>query len=114
MEITIKTTTNSSKGISFVAGTITGLVAASIVVGVMVYRTPSAKNVIQLTPNEKSEKNYVFVSLDGKHVILSEFDVYNIRQLHKDGVLPSVIAKKYQISTIMVCKIIESTTNLKQ
>ena len=112
METTTKT--NSCKGTCFVAGTITGLVAASIVVGVLVYRTPSSKKVIQVTPNEKSEKKYVFVSIDGRHVVLSEFDVYNIRQLHKDGVLPSVIAKKYKISTIMVCKIIESITNLKK
>ena len=63
--------------------------------------------------NDECNNYYVFCSFNGNRVVLSEFEVYNIKQMHEDGVSPHVIAKKYKISTIMVCKIIETTKNFK-
>jgi len=54
----------------------------------------------------------VFFSTEGKPITLSEQDVYNVRQKYEDGVLPTVIAEQYNMTAVMVCRIINSIKNL--
>lgn len=54
------------------------------------------------------EVNYVFFSLEGKLVTLSQRDVFDIKQMHEDGVLPTIIGEKFGMDAIMVCRIINS------
>ena len=54
------------------------------------------------------EVNYVFFSTDGKSVTLSQQDVFVIKQMHEDGVLPTVNGNKFDMDAVMVCRIINS------
>ena len=71
------------------------------------------------TPVEKADatkkpmKNYVFCTVEGKTVVLNEFDVNNIKQLHEEGVFPNVIAERYNTSVINICRIINSLNSIK-
>jgi len=56
----------------------------------------------------KKEKYYVFFSSDGKPVSLSERDVFDIKQMNEDGVLPTAIGSKFNMNPVMVCRIINS------
>jgi hypothetical protein len=38
--------------------------------------------------------NYVFFNMEGKPVTLSQQDVFDIKQMHEDGVLPTIIGEK--------------------
>ena len=67
------------------------------------YFKPKSNN-----PSAKSDTNYVFFSTEGQSVVLSEQDVFGIVQMYEDGVMPSVIASKYNVNTVMVCRIINS------
>ena len=58
------------------------------------------------------EVKYVFFSTEGIPITLSEQDVYDIRQKYEDGVLPTVIAEQYNMTAVMVCRIINSIKNL--
>ncbi len=51
---------------------------------------------------------YVFFSTDGRPIALPEKDVYAIKQMYDDGVLPSKIAEKFDLSTVMIYRIINS------
>ena len=57
---------------------------------------------------------YVFTTLNGKAVTLSEQDVFKIVQMNASGVLPSVIAKEFGLSISTVSIIIISITNHKK
>jgi hypothetical protein len=62
-------------------------------------------------PNNQSAKsgtNYVFFSTEGKAMVFSEQDVFGIVQMYEDGVMPSVIASKYNVNAVMVCRIVNS------
>lgn len=56
----------------------------------------------------QKEVKYVFFSADGKPITLSEQEVYGIRQLQEDGVLNSVIGEKFDMSPVMVSRVINS------
>ena len=64
------------------------------------------------TPTITKKVNYVFFSTEGKPITLSEQDVYNIRQKYEDGVLPTDIAKQYNMTSVMICRIINSIKSL--
>lgn len=54
------------------------------------------------------EVKYVFFSVGGIPVILSEQDVFDIKQLYQDGVLPTAIGERFGMDAIMVSRIINS------
>ena len=58
------------------------------------------------------EVKYVFFSIDGMPVTLSEQDVYEIKQLYQDGVLPTAIGEKFGMDAVMVSRIINSIKKL--
>ena len=60
------------------------------------------------------KREYVFTTLNGKAVTLSEQDVFKIVQMNASGVLPSVIAKEFGLSISTVSMIIISITNHKK
>ncbi len=68
-------------------------------------RKPVVKGVKYLEVAKK-EKYYVFFSPEGKPVTLSEQEVFDIKQKHEDGVLPTFIAQEIGMSPVMVCRII--------
>ena len=59
-------------------------------------------------PVAKADVNYVFFSTDGTAMVLSEKEVFGIVQMYEDGVMPSVIASKYDVNAVMVCRIVNS------
>lgn len=70
--------------------------------------------------NEESDEpkqprnNYVFTTIEGKTVVLSEFDVHTIKQMNDDGVFPSEIAKKFKkISIVNLYRIINCINTMK-
>ena len=68
-------------------------------------------------PNNQSAKsgtNYVFFSTEGKAMVFSEQDVFGIVQMYEDGVMPSVIASKYNISAVMVCRVINCMNSISK
>ena len=60
------------------------------------------------------KREYVFTTLNGKAVTLSEQDVFKIVQMNASGVLPSVIAMEFGLSISTVSMIIISITNHKK
>ena len=90
--------------------TIIGITAFNLVlVGGVIYvlnRKNSKTSIIT------QEVKYVFFSTEGIPITLSEQDVYDIRQKYEDGVLPTVIAEQYNMTAVMVCRIINSIKNL--
>ena len=63
---------------------------------------------------KQPRNNYVFTTIEGKTVVLSEFDVHTIKQMNDDGVLPSEIAKKFkQISIVNLYRIINCINTMK-
>lgn len=67
------------------------------------YFKPKSNN-----PSAKSDTKYVFFSTEGQSVVFSEQDVFGIVQMYEDGVMPSVIASKYNVNAVMVCRIVNS------
>lgn len=71
-------------------------------------------------PSAKIDKKFVFFSAEGQAKILSEQDVYDIVKMYEGGVMPNVIASKYDLNTVMVCRIvncfnsINKNTNLEE
>jgi len=70
--------------------------------------------------NEESDEpkqprnDYVFTTIEGKTVVLSEFDVHTIKQMNDDGVFPSEIAKKFKnISIVNLYRIINCINSMK-
>ncbi len=70
--------------------------------------------------NEESDEpkqprnNYVFTTIEGKTVVLSEFDVHTIKQMNDDGVFPSEIAKKFKnINIVNLYRIINCINSMK-
>ena len=59
------------------------------------------------------KREYVFTTLNGKAVTLSEQDVFKIVQMNASGVLPTVIAKEFGLSISTVSIIINSISNHK-
>lgn len=80
-----------------------------VLVGGMLYVLNHKKSI---TPTVVKEVKYVFFSTEGKPVTFSEQDIYDIRQKYEDGVLPTVIAEQYNMTAVMVCRIINSIKNL--
>ena len=60
------------------------------------------------TTSVVKEVKYVFFSIGGLSVILSEQDVFDIKQLYQDGVLPTAIGERFGMDAIMVSRIINS------
>jgi len=82
--------------------------SVSILCTIVVYK---AVQYFKPKPNissAKSDTNYVFFSTEGKAMVLSEQEVYGIVQMYEDGVMPSVIASKYNMNAVMVCRIVNS------
>lgn len=63
-------------------------------------------------PMIRKEVKYVFFSADGKPVTLTEKEVYGIRQMHEDGMQPSVIGEKFGLETVMVMRIINCVKSI--
>lgn len=89
-----------------------GITAFNLVLlGSMLYVLNRKKSQTQ-SPTIVKEVKYVFFSTEGKPITLSEQDVYNVRQKYEDGVLPTDIAEQYNMTAVMVCRIINSIKNL--
>ena len=58
------------------------------------------------------EVKYVFFSVDGIPVTLSEQDVFDIKQMYLDGVLPTAIGEKFGMDAVMVSRIINSIKSI--
>ena len=65
-------------------------------------------------PSAKSDTNYVIFSTDGTAMVLSEEEVFGIKQMYEDGVMPSVISSKYNISAVMVCRVINCMNSISK
>ena len=95
--------------------TVFGLILTAGLAYIYMHMSP---NKAKKSPTQKAQKNestiakdvvnYVFTSIHGKPVTIGEKDVYTIKQMYDDGVLPTVIAEKYNMSAIMVSRIINS------
>jgi len=66
------------------------------------------------TPVAKADVNYVIFSTDGTAMVLSEKEVFGIKQMYEDGVMPSVISSKYNISAVMVCRVINCMNSISK
>lgn len=66
------------------------------------------------TPVAKADVNYVIFSTDGTVMVLSEKEVFGIKQMYEDGVMPSVISSKYNISAVMVCRVINCMNSISK
>ena len=89
------------------------------IIGITAFNLVSVGGVIYVLNHKKSKTptitkkvNYVFFSTEGIPITLSEQDVYDIRQKYEDGVLPTVIAEQYNMTAVMVCRIINSIKSL--
>ena len=91
----------SVKGVIIISS-VTSLCTIAVYKAVQ-YLMPNPKN-----PSAKSDTNYVFCSAEGQAVVLSEHDVFSIVQMYEDGILPSVIASKYNMDSVMICRIVNS------
>ena len=98
-----------SMAIGFGLGTCAG--AGSYYVVNRLIRKPVVKGG-KLRKVVKREKHYVFFSSEGKPVTLSEQEVFDVKQKYEDGVLPTCIADEYNMSSVMVCRIINSIKSL--
>jgi hypothetical protein len=76
--------------------------------GVLAYRIFKNRKAKSSENSPKSEVKYVFFSTEGKPVVLTERDVYDIKQLQEDGVLNSVIGEEFNMSPVMVSRVINS------
>ena len=76
--------------------------------GVLAYRIFKNRKAKSSENSPKSEVKYVFFSTEGKPVALTERDVYDIKQLQEDGVLNSVIGEEFNMSPVMVSRVINS------
>lgn len=63
-------------------------------------------------PTIQKEVKYVFFSAEGKPIILSEQEVYSIRQMHEDGMQPSTIGEKFGLETVVVMRIINCVKSM--
>ena len=75
---------------------------------VLAYRIFKNRKAKSSENSPKSEVKYVFFSTEGKPVVLTERDVYDIKQLQEDGVLNSIIGEKFNMSPVMVSRVINS------
>ena len=82
--------------------------------GYYVARRTMAKSAVTSMCNQatKTGREYVFFSVKGKSITLSEKDVYDIKQLYEDGVLPNAIADKFGMTAVMVSRILNSIAHL--
>ena len=62
----------------------------------------------QKVNSQAGDTRYVYFATDGRPMALPEKDVYAIKQMHDDGVLPAKIAEKFGLSTVMLYRIINS------
>lgn len=84
-----------------------GLVCTAGIVYVVKHKKAQAQKT-----SETKEVKYVFFSMDGKPITLSEQDVFEIKQLHEDGVLPTVIGDRFCMDAVMVCRVINSVKTI--
>ena len=76
--------------------------------GVMAYRIFKNRKPKSDEISPKSEVKYVFFSTEGQPIVLTQRDVYDIKQLNEDGVLPTSIGERFNMSAVMVSRIINS------
>ena len=100
-----------------VSGATTGIALvflAAFITGQFSTETTDIKGNDESGEPKQPRNNYVFTSVEGKTVVLSEFDVHIIKQMNDDGVLPSEIAKKFkQISIVNLYRIINCINTMK-
>jgi len=66
----------------------------------------------QKTSGVKEVKYVFFSMIDGIPVTLSEQDVFDIKQMYQDGVLPTAIGEKFGMDAVMVSRIINSIKSI--
>lgn len=76
--------------------------------GVMAYRIFKNRKAKSSKTSPNSEVKYVFFSTEGQPIVLTQRDVYDIKQLQEDGTLPTAIAEKFNMSPVMVNRVINS------
>lgn len=74
----------------------------------MVYSIIKNRKANSSEPAPKSEVKYVFFSTEGKPIVLTQRDVYDTKQLLEGGTLPTAIAEKFNMSPVMVNRVINS------
>lgn len=57
---------------------------------------------------EMAKKQIKVKATEGKPITSSKQDVFDIKLMHEDCILPSDISDKFGIDAIMVCRIINS------
>ena len=88
--------------------------SVSILCTIGVYKAAEYFKPKPKTPVAKSDVNYVIFSTDGTAMVLSEKEVFGIKQMYEDGVMPSVISSKYNISAVMVCRVINCMNSISK
>lgn len=76
--------------------------------GVLAYRIFKNRKAKSGENSPKSEVKYVFFSPEGQPIVMTQRDVYDIKQLNEDGVLPTSIGERFNMSAVMVSRIINS------
>lgn len=88
--------------------------SVSVLCTIGVYKAVQHFKTVRANSTVKSDVNYIFSTPNGKAVVLSEKEVYGIKQMYDDGVMPSVIANKYKMNTVMVCRVINCINSINK
>ena len=88
--------------------------SVSVLCTIAVYKAVEYFKPKSKTHVAKADVNYVIFSTDGTALVLSEKEVLGIKQMYEDGVMPSVISSKYDISAVMVYRVINCMNSISK
>ena len=86
--------------------------SVSVLCTIGVYKAVQYFKPVRANSNVKQDVHFVFPTADGKALVLSEKEVFGIKQMYDDGVMPSVIGSKYKMNAVMVCRVINSMNSI--
>lgn len=98
-----------------VSGATTGLVLvflAAFITGQFSTEATDIKGNEESDEPKQPRNNYVFTTIEGKTVVLSEVVVFDIVQMNENGVLLNEIADKYDMRPINVSRIINQVSSI--
>ena len=98
-----------------ISGAITGLALvflAAYITGQFSTETTGIKANEESDEPKQPRNNYIFTTIEGKTVVLSEFEVFDIIQMSENGVFLNEIADKYDMRPINVSRIINQVSSI--
>lgn len=97
-----------------ISGATTGLALvfiAAYITGQFSTETTDIKVTEESDEPKQPRNNYIFTTIEGKTVVLSEFEVFDIIQMSENGVFLKEIADKYDMRPINVSRIINQVSS---